>query len=56
MDPRFETFITLDDGTEVLGKVMYIIVWEGKAISGEETLVRGDRIASIRIERKDERT
>jgi hypothetical protein len=49
MDPTHKADVRLSDGTEVYGYVMYLIVWEGKALSGEERLIRGDEIASIEI-------
>lgn len=49
MYPTYEVDLRLSDGSEVLGQVMYLIVWEGKSLSGGEVLVRGEDIESMNI-------
>jgi hypothetical protein len=49
MDDPIEIRIWKKDGEILLCKPMYLIVWEGKAFSGGELLVRGDDIASIDV-------
>ena len=53
MTPRYETTVTLDDGEVVLGRVMYLIVWEGKALSGGERLIKGDEIVTMTVDATD---
>jgi hypothetical protein len=49
--PKYEIYIERDDGETVYGQVMYLIVWEGKPLSGSETLVRGDEIRALRVQK-----
>jgi hypothetical protein len=47
VNPTHKVDVVLHDGTEVYGQLMYLIVWEGKSLSGSETLVRGEDIKTI---------
>jgi hypothetical protein len=49
MMPTYEVEVTLKDPTResIIGKLMYVIVWEGKALSGGEVLVNGEDIQKI---------
>jgi small nuclear ribonucleoprotein (snRNP)-like protein len=51
MHPTHHVEIRLKDGAEVSGKVMYLVVWEGKALSGGEVLVRGDEVKDMWTEK-----
>jgi hypothetical protein len=51
---RYDVLIDLEDDTEVWGQVMYMIVWQGKPLSGHTILVEGDQIKRIRIDPNEE--
>jgi hypothetical protein len=47
--PTFEAYVKTDDGEEISGQVMYVVLWEGKAISGHERLLVGDEIVTMEL-------